>query len=426
MTTTPTTPHRLGRDIAWNVIPVVLLAGVGLGLNIGIGGRAAWGPEALGVFNQVTTAYFVLAVFGALGIQYSVLRAIAAHRADPAQIAAIAVGALVPTVVLAAIVTAVFVAGRGAVAALLDSTAVAEGMLWAAPGLFCFTVNKVLFGVVNGLGRMRAYAVYTSLRYAMLAVGFGIAVAVDAEAAQLGGLWTLTEGTLLIVLAGELVATVPLRRAAGWRSWASAHLRYGTRGAGATLLFELNSRLDIWLLGAVLSDEMVGIYSMAASIAEGVSSLTVVLQVNVNPTFAAALAAGRADEVVALVRRTRRWFVPAMFGVCALGAAIFPFAIPWLTGDPQFLDGALPFATLVAGIALASAWLPFNQVLLIGGHPGWHTIYITVAVAANVVLNLLLIPRLGLMGAATATAIALVASALWLRGLARRLVGVRL
>jgi O-antigen/teichoic acid export membrane protein len=427
MTTTPTTtPHRLGRDIAWNVIPVVLLAGVGLGLNIGIGSRAAWGPEALGVFNQVTTAYFVLAVFGALGIQYSVLREVAAHRADPAQVAAIVVGALVPTAVLGAIVTAVFVVGRGAVAALLDSTPVADGMLWAAPGLFCFTVNKVLFGVVNGLRRMRAFAVYTSLRYAVLAVGFGIAVAVDAEPAQLGGLWTLTEGALLLVLAGELVATVALRRATGWRSWVAAHLRYGTRGAGATLLFELNSRLDIWLLGAVLSDDMVGIYSMAASIAEGVSSLTVVLQVNVNPTFAAALAGGRVDEVHALVRRTRRWFVPAMFGVCALGAAVFPLAIPWLTGDLQFLDGALPFATLVAGIALASAWLPFNQVLLMGGHPGWHTIYIAVAVAANVVLNLLLIPRLGLMGAATATAIALVASALWLRGLARRLVGVRL
>ena len=38
-------------------------------------------------------------------------------------------------------------------------------MLWAAPGLFCFAINKVLFGVVNGLRRMRAFAIYTSLRY---------------------------------------------------------------------------------------------------------------------------------------------------------------------------------------------------------------------------------------------------------------------
>jgi O-antigen/teichoic acid export membrane protein len=418
------TSHRLRRDIAWNFAPIVLFAGIGLGLNIGIGGP--WGPDALGVFHQVTTAYLVFAVFGALGIQYSVLRAIAEQRTDPARVAAIAVGALVPAVVLSALVTAAFVLGRGAIAALLDSDPVAEGMLWAAPGLFCLTINKVLLGVVNGLGRMRAFAAYQSLRYLMMAVAFGIAVVTHADAAHLPGLWSFSEATLLVVLSIELVATVSLRRAAGWQTWAAEHLRYGLRGAGATLLFELNSRLDIWVLGAALSDRMVGIYSMAASIADGMAQLAVVVQVNVNPPIAAALAGGRTAEIEVLVRRQRRWFVPAMAGACAFGAAIFPFVIPWLTGDPRFLDGALSFATLATGLALASPWLPFNQILLMGNRPGWHTIYITLTVAANVGLNILLIPHLGLMGAATATAIVIVASSLWLRTLARTLVGVRL
>jgi O-antigen/teichoic acid export membrane protein len=419
-----TESHRLRRDLAWNLVPVALLAVVGLGLNIGIG--RLWDADALGVFNQVTTAYFVLAVFGALGINYSALRAIAESRADPARVAAVAVGAVVPTVVLGAIVTAVFVVSRGAVAALLDSDRVATGILWAAPGLFCFTVNKVLLGIVNGLGRMRAFAVYTSLRYLLIAGGFGIAVTAALDTAQLPVVWSIAEGTLLLVLAVELVATVPLRRAAGWRSWAREHLRYGVRGVGATLLYEFNSRLDIWLLGASLSDRQVGIYSMAASISEGVSALAVVVQVNVNPTLAAALGGGQRGDIENLVRRTRRWFVPGMAGACALGAALFPVIIPWLTHGPEFLDGALPFAILVGGIATASPWLPFNQILLMGSHPGWHTVYVAMTVAANIALNLALIPRLGLIGAATATALVVVASALGLRGLARRLLGVRL
>jgi O-antigen/teichoic acid export membrane protein len=418
--------QRLTRDVLWNLGPLVLLAGVGLGLNIGIGGRSAWGPSALGVFNQVTTAYFVLAVFGALGIQYSVLRAIAEQRDDAARVAAIAVGALVPAVALGAVVTGIFVLARGAIAGFLESEEVAEGILWAAPGLFCFTINKVLMGVVNGLGRMRAFAIYTAVRYGMLAVGFALAIVVDARPAQLAGLWTLAEVTLLLVLAVELVATVSLRRAAGWRTWAVEHLRYGTRGAGATLLYEINTRLDIWVLGAAMSDRMVGIYSMAASISEGVAMLTGALQVNVNPMIAAELAGGRRAEVEALIRRTRRWAVPAMIGACVFGAAIFPIVIPWLTGDPSFLEGAWPFATLVAGIAIASPWLPFNQILLMGGRPGWHTIYMLIAVGGNVVLNLLLVPHFGLMGAAGGTALALVASALWLRRLSRALIDVRL
>ena len=354
------------------------------------------------------------------------LRWVSGPRDDPKVIAATTIGALVPTAILGAIVTLIFVLVRGAIADLLESAEVAEGILWAAPGLFCFTINKVLLAVVNGLGRMRAYAVYTSLRYVMIAVGFAIAVITDARPAELPGLWSLAEGTLMLVLIVELIATVALRQAAGWRIWAVEHVRYGARGVGATLLFELNSRLDIWILGAVYSDHLVGIYSMAASTAEGVSMLAVVLQVNVNPPIAAVLAGKRVHEVEAMVRKSRRWFVPAMVGACALGAALFPIVIPWLTGEPAFSGGALPFATLLAGIALASPWLPFNQILLMGGYPGTHTIYIAIAVATNVVLNLLLIPWLGLMGAATATAIALVASALWLRRLSRVLVGVRL
>jgi O-antigen/teichoic acid export membrane protein len=214
--------------------------------------------------------------------------------------------------------------------------------------------------------------------------------------------------------------------ASGWRTWVPEHLRFGIRGAGATLLFELNSRLDIWILGAAMSDSAVGIYSMAASLAEGVSQLAIALQVNVNPTIAADLAGGRTNDVEVLVRRARRWFIPGMIGVCGLGAVMFPFVVPWLTGQPEFSDGAVPFSLLMAGLAVASGWLPFNQILLMGGKPGWHTIYILGSVAANVALNLILIPHYGLVGAGLATAIALVASALWLSPLARSLVGVRL
>jgi O-antigen/teichoic acid export membrane protein len=415
---------RLRSNVAWNLAPVVLLGVVGIGLNFAIG--RWWSTAALGVFHQVSAAYFVLAALAAGGLNYSVLRAIAEHPDDHRRTAAIIAGALVPAAAAAAIVTLGFVLGRHAVARLLDSSAVAEGMRWAAPGLFCFTVNKVLLGAVNGRGRMRAFAVLTTLRYVVLGTGIAIAHVCDADAEQLPGLWTLTEGVLLVALLGELIVTVPIHRASGWAAWIADHVRFGTRGAGATLLAELNSRLDIWLLGVLMSDASVGIYSMAANLAEGVNQLAVVLQVNANPMIAAALAAGRPADVDTFVRRSRRWFVPAFVAACAVAAAAFPIAIPWITDNQEFVAGALPFAILAGGLALASPWLPFNQVLLMGRRPGWHTIYVAVAVAGNAALNLALIPHLELTGAALATALAMVASAVWLRRIARTLVGVRL
>jgi O-antigen/teichoic acid export membrane protein len=416
--------QRLRAGVAWNLLPVLVLAVVGLGLNFVIGGL--WGPAALGAFNQVTTSYFVLAALGAVCINFSVLRAVAQAPEDRARLGAIAVGGLVPSVVLAALVSALFLGVRTPVARLLGSDAVAVGICWAAPGLFCFIVNKVLLGVVNGLSRMRAYAVYTTLRYVLIAVGLALAWLLELPAEALPGVWTFTEGTLLLVLCVEVVATVPLGNRAGWRGWAVQHLTFGLRGFGAVLLFEINSRLDIWMLGPVFSDGMVGVYSMAASMAEGASQLAVVLQVNLNPRIAAHLGLLQHAEIQALVKRTRRWFVPLMAALSLVSALLYPTVIPWLTGNAEFEAGATPFALLMLGLSVSSPWLPFNQILLMGARPGWHALYAAVVVVTNVLGCLLLIPRYGLMGAAAASVAALLISSLVLRQLSSLLIDVKL
>ncbi|MBS1123045.1 MAG: hypothetical protein H6Q90_5273, partial [Deltaproteobacteria bacterium] len=413
---------RLRRDVGWNLVPVVLLAGVGLGLNFLIGGW--WGEGALGTFTLVTSALFAFAVLGACGLQFSALRAIAEHPGDRDRVATIAVGALIPTVVTAAATTLLFVAVRGPVGDLLANPAVGKGMLWAAPGLFCFAVNKVLLGIINGLRRMRAFAVYTSLRYSLIAVGLVLARLWDLDADQLPVVWTFTEGVLLVVLGCELVLQVPLARGKGWPGWTSRHLSYGLRGVLATLAFEVNSKLDIWMLGVALPESAVGIYSMASALNEGAMQLAVVLQNNLNPVIARDLAAGRTAEVETLVRRTRRWFVPAMVAMCALGAAIYPLVIPWLIGNHAFIAGAAPFAIMMAGLALASPYLPFSQTLLMASRPGWNTIYMLAIIGVNFVCNWLLIPVLGLSGAAIAISAAVVTSALLLRVLVRWRLGL--
>lgn len=417
--------RRLRRDVAWNLLPVVLLGVVGLGLSFVI--ASWWGAAAYGVFNLVTTAYFAFAVVGACGLQYAVLSAVAEAPQDRARVAAIVVGALVPGVVLAAASTALFLAARPLIARWQDSPAVGEGMRWVAPGLFCFAINKLLLGVVNGLRRMRAFAIYTSLRYVLLAAGLVIARALHIAADHLAAIWTFAEGTLLLVLIGELVATVSLARAAGWTAWTRRHLGYGARGVLATLAYEINSKLDVWMLGVFLADKSaVGIYALAAALGEGVMQLPVVLQNNVDPMMAPLLAAGERSELVALVARLRRWFVPALVAVCAVAAAMFPAVIPWVIGNPGFAAGALPFAILMTGIAIASPYLPFAHLLLMAQRPGWHTVLLVTAIAVNVAGNVVLIPRFGLAGAASSTAATVITSALLLRVLARWRAGVRI
>jgi len=412
------------RDVVWNLVPVVLLAVVGLTLNFVIAGH--WGAEALGVFNLVTTAMFSAAVLGAGGLQFAVLKSVAEDPDDRDRVAAVVVGALIPTVVLAALTTVLFVAIRGPLADLVDKPAVPAGVLWVAPGLFAFAINKTLLGVVNGLRRMRAFAIYTSLRYLLIAVGLAVAIATDLPAERLPVIWTISECGLLLVLVFELLATVSLRRSRGWIAWARTHLDYGARSVLSTLVWEINSKVDIWVVGIVMPAHELGIYSLASVVYEGALQLPVVVQNNVNPLIAKHVAAGELVEVEGIVRRSRRWFVPAMIAACAIGAVLYPFVIPWLTGKPEFGDGALAFAILMGGIALSAAYLPFNQALLMAGKPGWHSFYIVAMVAIAVSALAILTPRYGIDGAAVGTAIGLVGSAVLLRIMVRARVGIRI
>ncbi len=415
---------RLRRDVIWNLVPVVLLAIVGLGMNFAIG--RWWGASALGAFNLVTPAFFAFAVLGAGGIQFSVLRAVAEDPEDPARVATVVVGALVPTVVLAAITTLLCLLLADPIGALVSNRDVATGLQWVAPGLFCFALNKVLFGIVNGLRRMRAFAIYTSLRYALIAVGLVLAYLRDTPAEHISVIWTFTEATLLLVLIGELLATVRLRLARRWWTWCKEHTSYGARGLLATLAFEVNSKIDVWMLGVALPESQVGIYALASTLYEGAMQLGVVVQNNVNPMIARDLAAGERGAVDGLIRRTRRWFVPVMIVASILAVVMFPLVIPTLVGSEAFGAGAVPFAILMFGLVVTAPWLPFNQILLMAARPGWHTVLVVGMLATSSVGNLLLIPIWGLTGAAIATTIALVVSVGILVAFVRMRVGLRL
>jgi O-antigen/teichoic acid export membrane protein len=112
--------------------------------------------------------------------------------------------------------------------------------------------------------------------------------------------------------------------------------------------------------------------------------------------------------------------------VAAAAIALFPTAVSLLTDKPGFEGARVPFALLAIGTFVASGYAPFGQTLLMAGFPGWHSLFMVATVAVNVVGNWILVPRIGIAGAAAATAVSMLASVFLLKAFVRARVGVRI
>ena len=154
-------------------MPVVLLGAVGLGAQLR-DRRRGGAPSALGAFNLVTIR--VLRVRGARRVRAAVRGAargrrgaraiaIASPRRSSARSSRTSCSPRCATLVFLAL------RARRSATRALERARSPRACCGPRPGLFCFAINKVLLGVVNGLRRMRAFAIYTSLRYVLIAIG---------------------------------------------------------------------------------------------------------------------------------------------------------------------------------------------------------------------------------------------------------------
>lgn len=424
----PVAPHRrFARDVLWNIGSLGVLGLTGMLLNAFI--MRVYGPQALGSFNQVFAFFIVSSQFAVGGIQFSALRHCSHVSDDLPQCARITVSAMLLVGLGGGGLSLATFACRNLVGELLASPAVATGLALMAPGLLFFSLNKVLLMTLNGLRHMRAFAVFQSLRFIFLMAGVVGMSILEIRAALLPAALTLAELVLFVIQSAYLCHLLPLMQSpfsAALRPWYPRHVAFGLRGFMSGALIELNTRVDVLMLGLFMTDRLVGIYSFAAVFAEGFAQLTIVIRQNLDPIIGRAFAQGRLDDISEAARSVRRRFWPGMTALGLLAMGGFPLVIILFASRQGGWASWPVLCILVAGVVFSAGYRPMSGVFIQGDRPGTYTLIIAGTATVNIILNLLLIPWLGLYGAATATATAFSLESLAVYLLARILLGVRL
>lgn len=244
----------------------------------------------------------------------------------------------------------------------------------------------------------RSWLVSASLVLAQLVFAAGVVVLVHGPADLLR--------VPILQAVGELAAAfllLPLLIGA-WRAGSASEGATAMRGAGtitaSRILRTLIVTSDVVILSFLANDYQVGLYSAAYRLCFLLTAVAVSTHVALLPQLARAH-----DNPVkgSQVLASSLWLsgtigLPLVLG----GVLVAPDLLSFLFG-PEFRAGGGALRILLAGTGLLFLHGAFNQVLLVRGRLGLQTKIVGVAAAVNLVLNFLLIPRYGILGAALAT-----------------------
>jgi O-antigen/teichoic acid export membrane protein len=396
----------IGADFAQKVAATlgtrVFLVGIGLVTSVLV--ARSLGPEGRGL-------YAVAVAVGAIGVQLGNLGLHASNTwavsRDPK---------LLPTLIANSLLVSLVIGGVGALVAWIVLTAL-PGIVDLKPTLLVLGLLAVPIGLAYlllqnlllGTGRIREFnSIELAIRIATVVMLAGVILvgAVSPFLAVLAGVIASTIGMAACFVALRPHLDAPLQPRL---SILRVHARYGAKAYSAALFSFLVLRFDLLMVQHFKGAEETGYYSIAVAMADLVYMLPVVVGMLLFPRLSA------------MTNEPRKWWIAsrmavlvggAMAGVALVAALIASPLIAILFGN-SFLPAEPAFIWLLPGIVMLSS----STILMnYGGAIGMPRVTWAapmVGFAANVLLNLWLIPELGIVGASLSSTAAYAVVLAW-------------
>ena len=182
---------------------------------------------------------------------------------------------------------------------------------------------------------------------------------------------------------------------------ASRGLRYSVPLLPAVLVTYVNRSADRFLLLAFMGLQGVSVFAAAARISLLVNVITVIFRQAWSPYAMSMIHANR-DERNAFYRRGLSYYAGVFaclgLGLTAIGPEVLAIVVP-----SEYHHGYVVLPWLVGAAILHASGNITNLGVLISGHTGMSSVAAWMGGLTNIVLGVLLIPMLGIRGAAIGT-----------------------
>ncbi|MBI4050167.1 MAG: flippase [Candidatus Doudnabacteria bacterium] len=266
-------------------------------------------------------------------------------------------------------------------------------------------LRELLIGYLRGLQRMEIEtAIIAAMNLAIL-LGVLLALPWQPRAQTLLIIYILGSG-LAVLLAGMFSRKIFVGIFRDFRATLAREILKNSWPLAAVIGLGTLYGLDMVMLGWWRTAGEIGLYSAGQRIVQGLAIVPTLIATAIFPALSSAVQNNEQEKARAINKKALA--IVSLFTVLAVaGGIIFRQPIIRLFFGPEYAPAATSFAIL-----LASALLTFPGALLVNiilAHNEQRRVvkYAVAGTGINLILNFLLIPPLGIAGAATATAIAL-------------------
>jgi O-antigen/teichoic acid export membrane protein len=183
-------------------------------------------------------------------------------------------------------------------------------------------------------------------------------------------------------------------------------LTYGIKAHVSNIMTFFNYRLDIILLGYFLTNYAVGIYSIAVNVGERLSIFSQSISQVLLPRIASSNIEEDRNKITSMVSR----MVMILVVVLAIFVFIFSHLIIELVFSAKYIGSVNLLRWLLPGVTVLAVEKILSNDLAGRGKPELNMYVSFFNVGFNLILNLILIPTVGVKGAAISSSITYLAS----------------
>lgn len=350
------------------------------------------GPEGYGLYTAVLVIPFLVVSFFQMGIRPSTIFLIGSGKHDPDKVVSAVMSALIITSssgIFFSILAYLFMHKAGFTLLLMGMALLTIPMRLSAiyaGGVFLAKEQMRKANLINWLTALLTLVLASVLVW-MLKLGVN------------GALFSLMFSNLLVsayavnLLRKEYTITLSLRNPLIYNM-----IRLGVVFALSFLMIQLNYRIDILLLQWLADAKEVGLYSLGVSIAELLWQIPLAVSVVVMTRSA------NSTDTALMNANTARLLRLSLIAGVVLSLAIYltaPLVIPLIW--PAYIQSIGIVQTILPGIVILIVFRILSGQLSGMGKPNVAIKALAPSLVLNILLNLLLIPRYGGIGAAIAT-----------------------